>query len=76
MELNNHQGWYGETFVAAIAAAAGFQVVVPYPDMGKDLMLARDDEVPELDVQIALRVKSRRVDEFTTTGSGFKMNRP
>lgn len=76
MELNNHQGWYGETFVTAIAAAAGFQVAVPYPDIGKDLMLGRDHEVPEMDVQIALQVKSRRIDEFTTTGNGFKISLP
>ncbi|WP_030902873.1 DUF4365 domain-containing protein [Streptomyces sp. NRRL F-5126] len=73
MELNNHQGWYGETFVAAIAAAAGFQVAVPYPDIGKDLILGRDHEVPELDVQIALQVKTRRVGEFDRTGSGFRI---
>ncbi|MFD4231761.1 hypothetical protein [Streptomyces sp. NPDC058545] len=48
MELNNHQGWYGETFVAAIAAAAGFQVAVPYPDIGKDLILGRDHEDPDV----------------------------
>ncbi|MGW1491969.1 DUF4365 domain-containing protein [Streptomyces sp. NPDC002402] len=76
MELNNHQGWYGETFVAAIAAAAGFQVAVPYPDIGKDLILGRDHEMPELDVQIALQVKSRRVGEFTSTDSGFKISLP
>jgi hypothetical protein len=73
MELNNHQGWYGETFVAAIAAAAGFQVAVPYPDIGKDLILGRDNEDPELDVQIALQVKSRRVGDFATSDAGFKI---
>jgi len=76
MELNNHQGWYGETFVAAIAAAAGFQVAVPYPDIGKDLILGRDHEEPELDVQIALQVKSRRVGEFAVSDTGFKIALP
>ena len=76
MELNNHQGWYGETFVSAIAAAAGFQVAVPYPDIGKDLILGRDHEDPELDVQIALQVKSRRVGEFTTSGTGLSIALP
>ncbi|MEU8524539.1 DUF4365 domain-containing protein [Streptomyces sp. NPDC048629] len=74
MEHNNHQGWYGETFVAAIAAAAGFQVAVPYPDIGKDLILGRDHEDPELDVQIALQVKTRRVGDFTSTAGGFKIS--
>ncbi|WP_405683943.1 DUF4365 domain-containing protein [Streptomyces sp. NBC_00057] len=73
MELNNHQGWYGETFVAAIAAAAGFQVAVPYPDIGKDLILGRDHEDPDLDVQIALQVKTRRVEEVAETDTGFKI---
>ncbi|MFI5802213.1 DUF4365 domain-containing protein [Streptomyces sp. NPDC051561] len=70
MELNNHQGWYGETFVAAIAAASGFQVAVPYPDIGKDLILGRndDDDDPDRDVQIALQVKSRRVDQLDGSG--------
>jgi len=76
MELNNHQGWYGETFVAAIAAAAGFQVAVPYPDIGKDLILGRDHEVPELDVQIALQVKSRRSADFAVSEAGFKIALP
>ncbi|QIK06151.1 DUF4365 domain-containing protein [Streptomyces sp. ID38640] len=74
MELNNHQGWYGETFVAAIAAAAGFQVAVPYPDIGKDLILGRDHEDPDLDVQIALQVKTRRVGQFEPTEGGFKIS--
>ncbi|MET9953426.1 DUF4365 domain-containing protein [Streptomyces sp. NPDC006339] len=73
MELNNHQGWYGETFVAAIAAAAGFQVAVPYPDIGKDLILGRDHEDPELDVQIALQVKTRRVDQIETADAGLRI---
>lgn len=78
MELNNHQGWYGETFVAAIAAAAGFQVAVPYPDIGKDLILGRndDDDHPARDVQIALQVKSHRVDELHSAGTGFKVTLP
>ncbi|MFI0978894.1 DUF4365 domain-containing protein [Streptomyces sp. NPDC021093] len=76
MEHNNHQGWYGETFVSAIAAAAGFQVAVPYPDIGKDLILGRDHADPELDVQIALQVKSRRVGEFTMAGDDFGISLP
>lgn len=76
MELNNHQGWYAETFVAAIAAAAGFQVAIPYPDIGKDLILGRDHEAPELDVQIALQVKSRRMSELKTAETGFKISLP
>ncbi|MEU5220895.1 hypothetical protein AB0G79_32485 [Streptomyces sp. NPDC020807] len=48
----------------AIAAAAGFQVAVPYPDIGKDMILGRDHEDPELDVQIALQVKTRRIGEI------------
>ncbi|MCX4806286.1 DUF4365 domain-containing protein [Streptomyces sp. NBC_01214] len=73
MEHNNHQGWYGETFVAAIAAAAGFQVAVPYPDIGKDLILGRDHEEPELDVQIALQVKTHRVESIPDAVTGFKI---
>ncbi|APE24554.1 MULTISPECIES: DUF4365 domain-containing protein [Streptomyces] len=72
MEHNNHQGWYGETFVAAIAAAAGFQVAVPYPDIGKDMILGRDHEDPELDVQIALQVKTRRIGDLDPAG-GLKI---
>lgn len=72
MEHNNHQGWYGETFVAAIAAAAGFQVAVPYPDIGKDMILGRDHEDPELDVQIALQVKTRRIGDLDVT-DGLKI---
>ncbi|MFF3956317.1 DUF4365 domain-containing protein [Streptomyces sp. NPDC001890] len=72
MEHNNHQGWYGETFVAAIAAAAGFQVAVPYPDIGKDMILGRDHEDPELDVQIALQVKTRRMGDLDLT-DGLKI---
>jgi hypothetical protein len=49
---------------------------VPYPDIGKDLILGRDHEEPELDVQIALQVKSRRVGEFAVSDTGFKIAMP
>ncbi|MEV6356923.1 DUF4365 domain-containing protein [Streptomyces hydrogenans] len=62
--------------MAAIAAAAGFQVAVPYPDIGKDMILGRDHEDPELDVQIALQVKTRRIGEIALTGSGIGITLP
>jgi hypothetical protein len=33
LDRYNHQGWYGECFVQTLAAAAGFGVAKPYPDL-------------------------------------------
>jgi hypothetical protein len=33
LDRNHHQGWYGECFVRALAAAAGLRVAKPEPDV-------------------------------------------
>ncbi|MFE9579949.1 DUF4365 domain-containing protein [Nocardia sp. NPDC006044] len=52
-----HQGLYGESFVQALAAAAGLQTARPYPDCtGIDYQLTlpseRDDDFPRMEVQV------------------------
>ena len=40
LDRNNHQGWYGGCFLQVLAAAAGFTVAKPYPDIsGIDLQI-------------------------------------
>jgi hypothetical protein len=59
LDRNNHQGWYGECFVQVLAAAAGFGVAKPYPDVaGIDFHIVAADEVGD-DYSIAkVQVKS------------------
>jgi hypothetical protein len=45
LDRNNHQGWYGEYFIQALAAAAGFIIARPLPDLvGADLLLLGSEE--------------------------------
>ncbi|GAB4587629.1 DUF4365 domain-containing protein [Nocardia sp. IFM 10818] len=53
----DHQGFYGECFVQALAAAAGLQAAKPYPDCtGIDLQLTlpteREGDFPRMEVQV------------------------
>jgi hypothetical protein len=57
LDRNNHQGWYGESFVRVLAAAAGFGVAKPEPDVaGIDLhivgMTEVGDDYPLAKVQV------------------------
>ena len=46
LDHNNHQGWYGESFVQVLAAAAGLQCAPPRPDCtGVDLDIFGTAEV-------------------------------
>ncbi len=52
-----HQGHYGESFVHALAAAAGLQLSKPYPDVdGVDWMIGRPGghgfKSPWIEVQV------------------------
>lgn len=59
LDRNNHQGWYGECFVQALAAAAGYMTMVPRPDQGgTDLMVMGSDEIEEDFPLIKIQVKS------------------
>jgi hypothetical protein len=74
MEHNNHQGWFGESFVALLAAAAGLQHSVPLPDLGIDLCVFRKDIDPVVDARIELQVKTRRVENLGDVGDGVKID--
>ncbi|GAA2133316.1 hypothetical protein GCM10009760_09350 [Kitasatospora kazusensis] len=63
MDQNNHQGWFGEAFVAVLAAAAGLQHAKPYPDLGIDLQVIRSHPDPALEARVELQVKAQRVDD-------------
>jgi hypothetical protein len=57
LDQNNHQGWYGESFVRALAAAAGLEVSEPKPDCtGIDFVLTAtreiDGDFPSIKVQV------------------------
>jgi hypothetical protein len=71
MDLNNHQGWFGEAFVGVLAAAAGLQHAKPYPDFGIDLEVRRDHVDPALDSRIDLQVKTQRIPDPDSIGEGL-----
>jgi hypothetical protein len=57
LDRNNHQGWYGECFVQALAAATGFTVAKESPDLtGIDFQIKSTREVgddfPRMEVQV------------------------
>lgn len=46
LDQYNHQGWYGESFIRALAAAAGLQVAEPKPDCnGVDFHISATREI-------------------------------
>ncbi len=55
-----HQGHYGESFVRALAAAAGLQLAKPHPDVGgSDWIIGQPDQLGRLrDPEIHVQVKS------------------
>lgn len=59
LDHNNHQGWYGESFVRALAAAAGLQVSKPEPDcIGVDFLISATREIDGDFPAIMVQVKS------------------
>jgi hypothetical protein len=57
LDQNNHQGWYGESFIRALAAAAGLQVWEGKPDCtGVDFIISATREIngdfPSIQVQV------------------------
>jgi len=59
LDRNNHQGWYGECFVRVLAAAAGYAVSKPDPDLfGVDLYICGTDEVGDDYPLLGIQVKS------------------
>ncbi|MGH3192459.1 MAG: DUF4365 domain-containing protein [Streptosporangiaceae bacterium] len=57
LDQNNHQGWYGESFIRALAAAAGLQISKVEPDCtGIDFMIRAtrqiDGDFPAVMVQV------------------------
>ncbi|WP_157253587.1 DUF4365 domain-containing protein [Nonomuraea typhae] len=68
-ERRNHQGWYGECFVQALAGAAGLQMGKPYPDVtGIDydftLTWEVDGDFPCLKAQVKSWSAPKLVDGF------------
>jgi hypothetical protein len=59
LDKNNHQGWYGECFVQALAAAAGFIMAKPLPDLaGADFVIMGSREVQDDYPLVRVQVKS------------------
>jgi hypothetical protein len=59
LDRNNHQGWYGECFVQVLAAAAGYAVGKPHPDVfGVDFFISSTNEVGDDFPLLAVQVKS------------------
>jgi Domain of unknown function (DUF4365) len=57
LDQNNHQGWYGESFIRALAAAAGLEVSRAEPDCtGIDFTITAtreiDGDFPAIKVQV------------------------
>ena len=59
LDQYNHQGWYGESFIRALAAAAGLQVAKPEPDCnGVDFHISATREIDGDFPMIMAQVKS------------------
>lgn len=59
LDQYNHQGWYGESFIRVLAAAAGLQVAKPEPDCnGVDFHISATREIDGDFPMIMAQVKS------------------
>lgn len=59
LDKNNHQGWYGESFIRALAAAAGLQATGVTPDCtGVDFMISSPHQIDGDFPVIMAQVKS------------------
>ena len=57
LDQNNHQGWYGESFIQVLAAAAGLGATKKQPDCtGVDFQICAThlvaDDYPQVEVQV------------------------
>jgi hypothetical protein len=59
LDRNNHQGLFGEFFVQALAAAAGYIIAKPFPDLiGSDLLILGSREINDDFPLARVQVKS------------------
>jgi hypothetical protein len=69
LDQNNHQGWYGESFIRALAAASGLEVYKAEPDCtGVDFEISATREIDGDFPAIKVQVKSWSTPVERTSG--------
>lgn len=78
LDPNQHQGFFGECYVQALAAAAGLTASKPYPDAtGEDFTLAQKGDSPGLRLaKIDVQVKSSRRNSIEYREGAWKYRMP